>query len=108
MRPGQILLHAPLNGRSVYQFTCPACLDPIEKPADRRAASLLLAAGVDVATENSLLGDLHVTDPLEGAVVPDQMEHSPDPVLTLDDLLAFHFLLMDDTYIQEFVEGQLS
>ena len=106
MRPGQILLHAPLAGRSVYQFTCPACLDPVEKPANRKAAALLLAAGVDLATEESLLGDLCATDPMGGE--PDQTDYSPGPPFTLDDLLTFHFLLMDDAFIQEFLEEQAS
>ena len=108
MKPGQILLHGPLHGRSVYQFTCPACLDPIEKPADRKAAALLLAAGVDLATEESLLEDLHATDLLEGGVAPDQTGYTPGSPFTFDDLLAFHFLLMDDAYIQEFFEAHSS
>jgi hypothetical protein len=108
MSPGQILLHVPLKGRSVYQFTCPACLDPVEKPADRKAAALLLAAGVDFANEDSLLGNLRSTDSLGEAVVPDQRDSPAGPAFTLDDLLAFHFLLMDDTYIEEFLEGQPS
>jgi hypothetical protein len=101
MRPGQILLHPPLDGRSTYRFTCPACLEPVEKPADRKAAALLLAAGVDLATEDPLLGDRH-TD----GVVTHQMGYSSGPALTSDDLLTFHFLLMDDAYIEEFLEGR--
>lgn len=108
MRPGHILLHTPLNGRSVYRFTCPACLDPVEKPADRKVAALLLAAGVDLATEDSVLGDMHASDRMDGAVLPDQKGYSPDPAFTLDDVVAFHFLLMDDIYIQDFLEGHLS
>jgi hypothetical protein len=108
MRPGQVLLHAPLDGRSVYQFTCPACFDPVEKPADRRAAALLLAAGVAVATEESLLGDLCGTDPPEGGVEPDHVRASYGPPLTLDDLLAFHFLLLDDVYSEEFLDRRSS
>ncbi len=106
MRPGQILLYAPLNGRSAYQFTCPACLDPVEKPANRTTAALLLAAGVDLATEASLLGDPQTPDRPEGTVVSDRMDRSPDPAFTPDDLLSFHFLLMDDSYIEEFLEGR--
>ena len=106
MSPEHILLHAPLNGRSVYQFTCPACLDPVEKRADLKAAALLLAAGVDLVTEDSALGNPDSTDSLDGALVPDRKDPPPGPAFTLDDLLAFHFLLMDDTYIQEFLEGQ--
>ena len=33
------------------------------------------------------------------------MDHSPGPPFTLDDLLAFRFLLMDDTYIRSFSES---
>ena len=108
MTPEQILLHAPRNGRSVYQFRCPACLEPVEKPANRKTAALLLAAGVDLATEASLVGDLRTPDRPEGSVVPDRMDCSPDPALTLDDLVSFHFLLMDDLFIEEFLEGRPS
>ena len=114
MRPGHILLHTPLaevraagGELSVYRFTCPACLDPVEKPADRKVAALLLAAGVDLATEDSVLGDMHASDCMDGAVLPDQKGYSPDPAFTLDDVVAFHFLLMDDIYIQDFLEGHL-
>lgn len=106
MRPGQILLHAPLDGRSIYQFTCPACLNPVEKPADRKAAALLLAAGVDLATEDSLLGDRYAANPREDGVVADEIGYSAGPAFTSDDLVTFHFLLMDDAYIEEFLEGQ--
>jgi hypothetical protein len=106
MRPEQILLHAPRDGHSVYQFTCPACLYPVEKPADRKVAALLVSAGVDLATEDSLLGEALVAEPPDSGPMPDQTDNSPTgPAFTLDDLVVFHFLLMDETYIEEFLEG---
>ena len=109
MRPEQILLHAPRGGRSVYQFLCPACLHPVEKPADRKVAALLVSAGVDLATEDSLLGEGSWPKLWTARLVSDQMDHSPPgPAFTLDDLVSFHFLLMDETYIEEFLEGETS
>ena len=105
MRPEEILLHAPREGRSVYQFTCPACLSPVEKPADGKIVALLVSAGVDLATRETLLGHT------EGAPLPaeplDPMDTPPDGrALTVDDLLDFHFLLLDDRHIEEFLESQ--
>jgi len=106
MRPEQILLHVPRDGRSVYQFACPACLGPVGKPADRKVAALLVSAGVDFATEDSLLGEAPVVEPLDGWPLQDQVDDPPDgPPFTLDDLVDFHFILMDETYIEEFLEG---
>ncbi len=105
MRPEEILLHAPREGRSVYQFTCPDCFAPVEKPADRKIVALLVSAGVDLATPETLLGgaagELLPSEPL------DPMDIPPDgPAFTADDLLDFHFLLRDDRYIEEFLERQ--
>ena len=103
LRPEQILLHVPHDGRSVYQFMCPACLDPVEKPADRKVAALLVSAGVDFATEDSLLGE--PLDLLDDPLVQDRMDEPPDVLpITFDDLLTFHFLLQDDTRVREFLE----
>jgi hypothetical protein len=71
-------------------------------------AALLVSAGVDLATEDSLLGGGLVAEALDGEAVSDQMDHSPGPALTFDDLVTFHFLLMDKAYIEEFLEGQTS
>ena len=104
MRPEQILLHMPRKGRSVYQFTCPASLDPVEKPADRKVAALLVSAGVDFGSEDLLLGEAF--EPLDDPLMPARMGAAPDgPPFTLDDLVTFHFLLQDETYIQEFLEA---
>ena len=99
----------PLSATIAQQS--PACLRYAlhdHDPADRKAAAVLLAAGVDLATEESLLGDLRAANRREDGVVPGQMDNSPGPRFTLDDLLTFHFLLMDDAYIQEFLEGHSS
>ena len=105
MRPEEILLHAPLEGRSVYQFTCPACLAPVEKPADRKIVALLVSAGVDLATRETLLGEageaLLPPEPLEPMDTPPQGR-----AFSVDDLLDFHFLLLDDRHIEEFLESQ--
>jgi hypothetical protein len=105
MRPEEILLHAPLEGRSVYQFTCPACLAPVEKPADEKIVALLVSAGVDLATPKMLLDEARESllprEPLDPMDVP------PDgQAFTFDDLLDFHLLLLDDHHIEEFLEGQ--
>ena len=106
LRPQQILLHVPRDGRSVYQFTCPACLDPVEKPADRKVAALLVSAGVDFATEDSLLDEALAVEPPDDRPMQDRMDESPGGLpFTLDDLVCFHFLLMDETYIQECLEA---
>lgn len=78
MSPDQILLHPLRDGHSVYQFTCPACLDPVEKPADRKVAALLVSAGVDLATEDSLLGEALATEPLDGGPMHELIDNSPN------------------------------
>lgn len=78
MSPDQILLHPLRDGHSVYQFTCPACLDPVEKPADRKVAALLVSAGVDFATEDSLLGEALATEPLDGGPMHELIDNSPN------------------------------
>jgi hypothetical protein len=74
MSPDQILLHPPRDGHSVYQFTCPAYLDPVEKPADRKVAALLVSVGVDFATEDSLLGEALATEPLDGGPMQELLD----------------------------------
>jgi len=102
MRPEEILLHAPREGRSVYQFTCPACLAPVEKQADRKIIALLVSAGVDLATPKTLLDEVRESLPSKPL---DPMDVSPGGrAFTLDDLLDFHLLLLDDRHIEDFLE----
>jgi hypothetical protein len=105
MAPEEILLHAPRSGRSVYQFTCPACLAPVEKPADAKVVALLVSAGVDLATREMLLGE--AGEGLPPHELLDPMDTPPDgPAFMIDDVLDFHFLLQDDRWIEQFLEGQ--
>jgi len=105
MAPEEILLHAPRMGRSVYQFTCPACLAPVEKPADAKVVALLVSAGVDLATRETLLGD--AGEELPHHELLDPMDTPPEgPPFTIDDVLAFHFLLQDDRWVEEFLEDR--
>jgi hypothetical protein len=75
-----------------YRFTCPVCTLAVTKPAGRRTAGLLIAAGV----EPTELQDRAPSMPLE------DLSPTPDaPGLTLDDVIAFHFLLGDDVALAE-------
>jgi predicted RNA-binding Zn-ribbon protein involved in translation (DUF1610 family) len=102
MGPESILLSVRSNGREgSYRFTCPECEDAVEKRADRKIVALLVSAGVDIDRGDDLssrhpeLFDDERTPPIERA---------PDgPAFTPDDVIEFHYLLEDDTYIREFL-----
>ncbi|HVE95167.1 MAG TPA: hypothetical protein VNB24_09615 [Acidimicrobiales bacterium] len=66
-----------------YAFQCPSCSDPVVKQADQRVLELLVASGISL-TEWDL--------PEEATEV-----HHGD-AFTLDDVLAFHELLQDDSW----------
>src|SRR2546425_10009246 len=52
MSPEAILLSIrERSGEGSYRFSCPHCLDTVEKPADRKVAALLLSAGVELAED---------------------------------------------------------
>ena len=102
MGPESILLSVRANGREgSYRFTCPECEDAVEKRADRKIVALLVSAGVDIdrgeeqpALLHPELFDLETTEP---------RGPSPSaPTFTPDDVIEFHYLLEDDTYIREF------
>lgn len=85
---------APGGDHGEYAFTCPACSMPVSKPANRRTAALLIAAGVQPTA---------LEDPATTPSIAFE-DLSPDPcalALTLDDLIAFHFALEDDAAIAE-------
>jgi hypothetical protein len=102
MGPESILLSVRSNGREgSYRFTCPECEDAVEKRADRKIVALLVSAGVDIDRGDELssshpeLFDDERTAPIERA---------PDgPAFTPDDVIEFHYLLEDDSYIREFL-----
>lgn len=107
MGPEAILLSVLQGGREgTYRFTCPTCFDAVEKRADRKIVALLVSAGVDVASREEL----------EERTAPmfEQEDAKPDPRgplpggpgFTTNDLIDFHYLLLDDRYIEDFLASQ--
>jgi hypothetical protein len=97
MGPEAISLSVRGNGREgSYRFTCPSCSDDVEKRADRKIVALLVSAGVDLERDDP------VPHP-ELFDVEDENALISGPPLTIDDIIEFHFLLEDDTYIREFL-----
>ena len=88
---------APGGDVGEYGFSCPLCSLDVAKPASRRTAALLIAAGVE-PTE--------LADPATTPEIAFE-DLSPDPfapALTLDDMIAFHFALEDDAAIARQLE----
>jgi hypothetical protein len=103
MGPEAISLAVRSNGREgSYRFTCPSCEDDVEKRADRKIVALLVSAGVDINHSEMDAGfapelfddgqDLEPMEPREPAA----------PRFTADDLIEFHYLLEDESYIRDF------
>jgi len=94
MTPESILLSLrDRAGEGLYRFSCPGCQGTIEKPADRKVVALLLSAGVELDGHQAEQGSF------EGiaAAAAASPEQRPDgPPFTVDDIIAFHFLLKDD------------
>jgi hypothetical protein len=89
MSPEAILLSIRDSaGEGSYRFSCPTCMNTIEKPADRKVVALLLSAGVELED-----GETENADDAGGRVIE---PHRPGPPLCIDDLINFHFLLQDD------------
>ena len=93
MTPESILLSLrDRAGEGLYRFSCPGCQGTIEKPADRKVVALLLSAGVELDGHEAEQGSFEGIAP--AAASPEQR---PDgPPFTVDDIIAFHFLLKDD------------
>jgi hypothetical protein len=82
-----ILLRIGGNKASnTYGFSCPACTDFIEKPADERIVRLLLSGGVM---------------PVLVHVPAEALEHREGPPINHDDLLAFHEMMKSDDWMDE-------
>jgi hypothetical protein len=97
MGPEAILLSVRQNGREgSYRFTCPQCSDDVEKRADRKIVALLVSAGVDIDRGESQVDTLFDQEETIRREVPS------GPAFTIDDVIEFHFLLEDDSYIQDF------
>ncbi len=71
---------------NTYGFSCPACSEFVEKPADDRIVRLLLSGGV-------LPVLMHV--PAEA------LEPREGPPITHDDLLSFHEMLEHDDWLEQ-------
>ena len=101
MGPTAIRLQVTRGGREgTYRFTCPTCMDAVEKRADRKIVALLVSAGVDIDRDGEAaqmhpeLFDVETAEP-KGP--------GPDaPTFTPDDVIEFHYMLEDDAYIREF------
>ena len=110
MGPEAILLSVQRGGtEGTYRFVCPECLGPVEKRADRKIVALLVSAGVDVAdagaaaavsqAEFDFGGEGRVTQ-----VAPSKPQVDAPP-FTIDDVIRFHFLLRDDEFLKELIDG---
>lgn len=81
-----LLRIGPNQAVNTYGFTCPACGDFVEKPADERVVRLLLSGGV-------------VPVPLH--VPAEALEPRFGPPITYDDIIDFHEMLKSDDWFDE-------
>lgn len=92
-----ISLHLhPSGARGAFRFICPECTTVVDRPASRKTVALLIAAGVPATGPEDETTTFDPELPFE--------DWSPDPTarpFTLDDVIAFHFLLEDDVAIAE-------
>ena len=95
MAADDISLHLTSSGeRGAYGFVCPECSVEVSKPANRKTVALLLAAGVE---PRPLYDELP-----EPELGYQDLSPTPDAkAFSLDDVIAFHFLLEDDTALAE-------
>ena len=86
------------GGTAAYAFTCPECFAQVSKQANRKTVALLVAAGVEVDRLHPAPRD---DDPVRSELSPADLSPDPEaPPLTIDDLIAFHFVLEDETAIE--------
>jgi hypothetical protein len=84
----------PSGPRGSYRFTCTGCGHEVDRPASTKVVALLLELGVQTGP----------TIP-EGDRLPFD-DWTPDPLappLTLDDLIAFHFVLETEPQIVDLI-----
>lgn len=106
------------TGTGAYRFICPACMALVEKRADRKIVELLRSVGVGTVSaaqppldgfESEAFGPHGwEADGFEQDPFDDVDEPKPEPAgrprsdrapFTVDDLIAFHFLLEDDEWL---------
>jgi predicted RNA-binding Zn-ribbon protein involved in translation (DUF1610 family) len=106
MGPESILLQVVRGGREgTYRFECPACMEPVEKRADRKIVALLVSAGVDVASRGTTTAELFDTEPDTPSDDPRDLPPAAR-AFTIDDIIDFHFSLQDEDYIRDFLAAQ--
>lgn len=94
MGPESILLSVVEDGgEGIYSFVCPVCTEDVEKQADRKIVALLVSAGVCLASQ----------DQSAAPVGPVERYPVGAPAFTADDVIRFHFLLEDDSYLDRFL-----
>jgi len=107
MGPESIRLLIAQGGREgTYRFTCPTCMDAVEKRADRKIVALLVSAGVDVAGRGRTATEELFDEVPDEALVDPRGVLPAGPAFTIDDVIDFHFKLQDDSYIQDFLARQ--
>jgi hypothetical protein len=73
-----------------YSFLCPACRLIVNKPAEQRVVELLMSAGVKVVNWS----------------LPSELcELKSGPPISYDDLLAFHFELDSEGWLEHVIAG---
>jgi hypothetical protein len=73
-----------------YSFLCPACRLIVNKPAEQRVVELLVSAGVRVVSWD----------------LPAELSEAKyGPVISYDDLLAFHFELDSEDWLDHVIAG---
>ncbi len=78
------------TNEGTYSFLCPSCRLIVNKPAEDRVVELLVSAGVKVVNWDL---PAELTEPKSG------------PPITYDDLLAFHFELSADDWLEHVIAG---
>jgi len=73
-----------------YSFLCPECRIIVNKPAEKPIIDLLISAGVQVHTWEL---PAELSEPKTG------------PPITYDDLLAFHFDLESEHWLEQMISG---
>jgi hypothetical protein len=94
MSPEAILLSIrDRAGEGSYRFSCPGCRGTVQKPADHKVVALLLSAGVEMDEKETEQGRF---EEFVEMAEPAPEQRPAGPPFTVDDLIAFHFLLKDD------------
>jgi hypothetical protein len=75
--------------RASYVYSCPLCRAPVARPLEHRLVELLASSGSPVSL-------WHLPDELS--------ELHEGEALTHDDLLDFHQMLLDDSWLEELLD----